>query len=131
MATDATLQLKMADGDKNDKNGGFITVHLGTDTQIQTGAIAIINARQDIESSGIANSVAAGDSKAVQDADRGLNADPQNAFQSALEGVVSKLDIFVQIVDQTSKVCVRGGCVRNDSWAYFCRSIHTPTLLGK
>jgi hypothetical protein len=115
MATDATLQLKVADSDKNHENGGFITVHLEADTQIQTGAIAIVNARQDIESSGIANSVAAGDSKVVQDADRGLNADPQNVFMSALEGVVSKLDVFVQIVDQTSKVCARSGCARNDS----------------
>jgi hypothetical protein len=123
------LELKSGERKKgDDTRQGFITVRLNTDGHID--AIAISNAHQDIERSEILRSADAADSQPIQVMDT-LTVVPQaNDFLKALESVISKLDVFVQIIDQTSKVsaCCRytENCPHRDN-----RSIRMPTLLGK
>ena len=75
---------------------GFITVQLISHDVVQMGAVAISRARQDIESSDIPKSSEIGDSQPIGILDAAVN--------NALQGVVSKLEVLVQIVDKTSKV---------------------------
>ena len=75
---------------------------------IQAGAIARSNAHEDIERGGIAKSAAAAGSGAVQAIDAAVGAvQEQGDLEKALGSVVSKLDVFVQIMDKTSQVSVR------------------------
>jgi hypothetical protein len=86
------------EGDANYPNSGFITVRLTADDHI--GAIAVSNARQDSERSGLLISVDGADAIQVVDA----SVASQSTFLMALGSVVSKLAIFVEIVDKAAKV---------------------------
>jgi hypothetical protein len=94
------------DGKTDQSNRGFISVQLSASTSTQTAADAVNNARGDIERSGIAESVATSAySKLVQATAVAVGLDPQNsAFLKALGNVLSKLDVFVRIIDKTSQV---------------------------
>jgi hypothetical protein len=97
---------------KDDKAGytrkGFITVRLSTVELTQAGEIARVNAREDIEHGGLSNSAAAADSGGVQGMDAAVAAVQEpGALETALWSVVSKLDVFVNIMDKTSQVSVR------------------------
>ena len=81
------MELK-AESDTSSPRLGSINVRLSVDDQI--GALAISSARQDSEQSGLLPST---------DATGG-----NSPLHSALKGVILKLEIFVDIVDKTSKV---------------------------
>jgi hypothetical protein len=101
------LELRSSDGTSK----GFITVKLSVYEPAQAGAIARSNAREDIERSKISKSAAAAGSGAVQATDAAVGAVQEPGdLEKALESVVSKLDIFVQIMDKTSQVSVRKPC---------------------
>jgi hypothetical protein len=103
---DATLQLKSTDGKMDETSRGLITVQLRTVTLKQTAADAVTDARDHIERSGIADSAAAAsDSKPFQAMDAAVGFDPQNSdFLRALGNVLSKLDVFIGIIDKASQV---------------------------
>jgi hypothetical protein len=90
---------------------GFITVKLSVYEAAQAGAIARSNAREDIEQGRIVKSAAAAGSGAVQAIDAAVGAVQEPGdLEKALWSVVSKLDVFVQIMDKTSQVSVRKPC---------------------
>ncbi|KIM86542.1 hypothetical protein PILCRDRAFT_4470 [Piloderma croceum F 1598] len=99
-----TVQLKVVDGHKNLENGAFITFHLKTDNLIQTDAIATTNTRQHVERIGMVNAVCTTENEAVQDVDLIVSVDQQNVLLRLLAGIISKLDLLVQIADQKSKI---------------------------
>lgn len=71
----------------------------------QAGALAVENAIRQIDASGVNRSVVANDSHAYKIIDSAANASVvQNPFLQSLSGLVSKLDLFVQIVDKTASV---------------------------
>ena len=81
---------------------------LSTAEHAQAGEIARVNAREDIEHGGISKSAAAADSEGIQCMDAAIGAVQEpGALEMALWGVVSKLDVFINIIDKTSQVSVR------------------------
>lgn len=95
------------DGKIDHAGGGCITVQLTCDTPIQTGAIAVSNALEDIKHSGILDSGITNYMSAKStDVAVEITAAINNDFLRRLSNVVSKLDVFVQVVDKASKVCV-------------------------
>ena len=106
------MQLK--DGKAGSTSKGFITVRLSTHEPTQAGEIVRSNAREDIKRGGISNSAAAAGFGVVQvmDATLGAVSEP-GGLDMALGSVVSKLDIFVKIIDKTSQVSVRKPYVWN------------------
>lgn len=95
--------MKSANG--NNATLSILTVHLSTSRATQAVAIAVNDARQDIRNTGIVISAGAADSKSFQALDSVLNTSPNTCdFLVALENVVSKLEVFVRIVDKASKV---------------------------
>lgn len=91
------------DGNVNDSNRGFIVVRLTAATLIQDGQTAIANASKDIERNRIMDSATAADTASTPDIATG-----NSTFLMALQSVVSQLNVFVQLVDAASKVCIRG-----------------------
>jgi hypothetical protein len=84
---------------------GAITLQLSAVNPTEASKNIVDNALQDISHSGVDRSAGAADSEAVQFADATAYADPaQSDFSKALENVVSKLDIFVQLLDKAAKV---------------------------
>jgi len=82
-----------------------ITVRLGIAHTNQTGTIAISNALQDIQRSGLPHAARIADSEPMQVIDAAVNTDPQQSHVlMALGNVVWKLDLLVKIVDKTAKV---------------------------
>jgi len=70
--------------------------------------IARSNTHEDIKRGGIPGSAAAGYSGAVQAADAAVGAVQElGDLEKALGSIVAKLDVFVQIMDKTSRVCGR------------------------
>jgi hypothetical protein len=103
LSTDTTLQLNAVDGEVDDICRGFITVRLVPHTINQTSAISALDASEDIElmQYGVAGHIPA------QSIDLGIGFTAKNDdFHKALASVVSKLDLFVHIVDKASMVCV-------------------------
>ena len=94
--------MRSKDGKSGYTRKGFITVRLSTAEPIQASEIARVNAREDIEHGGISNSAAAAASERVQGA-----VQESGALEMALWSVISKLDVFVHIIDKTSQVSVR------------------------
>jgi hypothetical protein len=87
---------------------GFITVRLSTVGPTEAGEIARVNAREDIERGGLSKSATAADSGGVQGMDAAVDPIQEpGALDTALWSVISKLDVFVNIVDKTSQVSVR------------------------
>jgi hypothetical protein len=100
--------LRSKDGKSGYTRKGFITVRLSTAEPTQTGEIARVNAREDMEQGGISKSAAAADSRGVQGMDAAAGAvQGPAALETVLWSVISKLDVFVQIIDRTSQVSVR------------------------
>ena len=100
-AIDATLELRMADN----KSRGTITVQLNGIDSPAAGAVPIANAMQDIRLGGVDHSAAAHDSTALKVLDGGVAAVGSTANSlNSLSNVISKLGLFVQIVDKTAKV---------------------------
>jgi hypothetical protein len=100
--------LRSKDGKAASTSKGFITVRFSTPEPTQAGEIARSNAREDIKRGGISKSAAATGSGAVQGMDAAVGVAPEpGGLEMALGSVVSKLDIFVKIVDKTSQVSVR------------------------
>jgi hypothetical protein len=103
------LELRSRDGDGKAgyTNKGFITVGISTAEHSQAGEIARVNARKDIKYEGVSKSAAAAGSGGVQGMDAVVGAVQEpGALETALWSVVSKLDVFVNIVDKTSQVSV-------------------------
>jgi hypothetical protein len=102
---DAKLELVSKGGGANHSSRGFITIRLSTGSVAQMGALALSNARQDIEHRRIMQPGAAIQPRSVQPtgAPGGDSSQPKD-FATALGNVVSKLDQFVNIMDRTSKV---------------------------
>ena len=93
------------DGSDHRSTTGHITVHLVATIMAQTGELAASNARRDVEGSDILKSVDAAQSAPMQAVGAVANIDlNSNNFLKSLKSILSKLDVFVQIVDKTSKV---------------------------
>jgi hypothetical protein len=109
------LELRSKDGKSGYTRKGFITVRLSAAELTQAGTIARVNARKDIEHGGIFKSTAAAGSEAVQGMDAVGAIQESGALETALWSIVSKLDIFVNIIDKTSQVSLRKPRSRNYS----------------
>ena len=98
---DATLELSMS----GNKSRGTITVQLNGVDNPAAGAVPIANAMRDIRLGGVDHSAATLDSTALQLLDGSVAAvgSAANTLNS-LSNVISKLGLFVQIVDKTAKV---------------------------
>ena len=97
---DTTLELRMADN----KSRGTITVQINGVDSPAAGAVPIANAMQDIRLGGVDHSAAALDSTALKVLDGGVAAVGSTANSlNSLSNVISKLGLFVQIVDKTAK----------------------------
>jgi hypothetical protein len=87
---------------------GFITIQLSAGDATQMGSLAISNARQDIERHEIGQSPAVFQFEPVQPMGAaGSNVSQQQQqgdFGTALWNIVSKLELFIAIMDRTSKV---------------------------
>jgi hypothetical protein len=106
---DTTLELKAADGKADDKGCGTITLRLRAIERSKAGENVIKSTRQDIQLSGVDQFSTDNESETAQVLDVALGADiRQSPFMKSLWGIVSKLDVFVQVVDKTSKVCEIG-----------------------
>ena len=104
---DVTLELKAIGGNPDNKNRGTITMQLNAIDNSKAGVVAAGNTLQDIKFGGIDHSSAVADSNTSQVL--GVSAPAaaaQSDFVKPLWGVMSKLDLFVQIVDKTAKVCM-------------------------
>jgi hypothetical protein len=97
--------LRSKDGKSGYTRKGFIRIRLNTAELTQAGGIARANAREDIEHGGISESAAAADSRGMG-APIGAVQEP-GALETALWSVVSKLNLFVNIIDKASQVSVR------------------------
>jgi hypothetical protein len=98
---DVTLELWMTDN----KSRGTITVQLNGVDSPAAGAVPIANAMQDIRLGGVDHSAAILDSTALKLLDGGVAAVGSTANSlNSLSNVISKLGLFVQIVDKTAKV---------------------------
>lgn len=97
---DIVLDLK---GSSGHSHLGSLVVKFQAITQTEAGNLAMQAAKDDIDTSDINRSANMGDSTAVQamDAIQGV---PQNDFVNALANVISKLDMFVQLVDNLAQV---------------------------
>jgi hypothetical protein len=106
LSADAMLQLKAMDGKMDETSRGFITVQFSTAAPTQPASLAVTNARDDIVRRGLTDSLAADtDSKPMKVMDVAVGLDPMNTgFTMALESILSKLDVFVRIVDKGSQV---------------------------
>ena len=105
---DATLELKATDGRSDYSDCGTIAVRLGAVDSSKAGAIVISNTLQDIKLSGVDHLAVATESEVYQVVDAGVTAgSKQSVFLDSLYGVMSKLEIFVQIVDKAAKVSMR------------------------
>jgi hypothetical protein len=106
-SSDAVLQLRSREGRPDTTIKGLITVRLTASDSAQAGAIATSIARQDIERSDIATVTALADSRPAQVIGTSVNFLSQPGdIVTLLESVVSKLGLFVRIVDQAAKVSV-------------------------
>jgi hypothetical protein len=83
------------------RRGGVITVKLEPVDSPKLGAIVVQNATDDLKLRGVSS--ASDTSRFVQGVDRAANIDA-NSLLKSLEGVVSKLDLFVTLVDNAAKV---------------------------
>ena len=98
---DVTLELWMTDN----KSRGTITVQLNGIDSPAAGAVPIANAMQDIRLGRVDHSAAALDSTALKHLDGSVAAVGSTANSlNSLSNVISKLGLFVQIVDKTAKV---------------------------
>ena len=103
-AVDAVLELRSTKG-SDSTIIGLISVRLSTSDPAQAGAMAISNAQQDIKRGDIAKFTGLADSEPARVVGAAVDivAHPGNIVTS-LESVVSKLGVFVRIVDQAAKV---------------------------
>jgi len=70
--------------------------------------IALSSAREDIERGGIAKAASAAGSGAARVMDTAIGAVQESGYlETTLWSVVSKLDVFVQIIEKTSKVSMQ------------------------
>jgi hypothetical protein len=84
---------------------GAITIQLNTVDSALFSAITTSNARQDIDHSEIVKATGLAPSTPRQTIDAAYNVGPKSSnFLQPLQSVISKLDIFVQIMDKISKV---------------------------
>ena len=98
------MELRSTEGRADDAIKGSITVRLTASDPTQAGSIAISNARRDIERSDIAKFP---ESEPIQVVETAVNVVSQSRdIVTALGSVVSKLDLFVRIVDQAATVSV-------------------------
>ena len=125
---DATLELSMS----GNKSRGTITVQLNGVDNPAAGAVPIANAMRDIRLGGIDHSAAALDSTALQLLDGSVAAigSAANTLNS-LSNVISKLGLFVQIVDKTAKVNISHRHITCQFIDDIRRSIHMPLSHGK
>jgi hypothetical protein len=85
-----------------------ITVCFSINEPTQAGMIALFNAREDIERGGIAKAAAAAGSGAAGVMDTAMGTvQVSEDLQTTLWNVVSKLDVFVQIIEKTSAVSMQ------------------------
>ena len=101
---DATLELRSKESSLDNSKKGLITIRLSTSDPVQTGALAVSNARQDIERSGILKLAANANSEHAQVL--GAAIDTTGRLATALAIILSKLDVFIDIIDKTSKVSI-------------------------
>jgi hypothetical protein len=119
------LDLETPDG----KRGAIITLKLESVTLHKTGVIAVKSAMEDIESRRVGSTPHT--SKFVRGVEQTVNAESSDVLKS-LESVVSKLDIFVTIVDKAAKVLVeRYVKYVVIDYEFVNRYIHTQTSLGR
>jgi hypothetical protein len=97
--TDVNLDLETPDG----KRGAIITLRLESVVPQRAGVIAVKSAKADIESRRVGSP--SDTSKFVQGLEQVANAGSSDVLKS-LESIVSKLDLFVTIVDKAAKVLV-------------------------
>ena len=98
------MELRSNDGTSQ----GYITVRLSICEPDQAGAIAHANAREDLEHGAILGYAAAGYSGAVRIADSAVGVVQQPGdLENVLGSIVSKLNVFIQIMDKTSQVSGR------------------------
>jgi hypothetical protein len=101
------LNLRSRNGKTDHTSKGVVTVCLSINEPTQAGMIALSNAREDIERGGIAKAAAAG-SGAARVMDTAMGAvQVSEDLQTRLWSVVSKLDVFVQIIEKTSTVSMQ------------------------
>jgi hypothetical protein len=106
---DTTSELRLKIGKLGYARKDFITIRLNTTEPTRAGKIARINTHEDIEHSGISKSAAAtADSRRSQGMDPaiGVVREP-GSLETALWSVVSKLNVFINIIDKASQVSVR------------------------
>lgn len=102
--TDVTLDIKSISGRPDRGRTGYIIVCLSTIDPAQGAAIAVGNARQDADRRGLGRSAAIADSETTLGSGvLDLDSDVVQ-FAKALQNVVSKLNLFVQMVDAIAKV---------------------------
>jgi hypothetical protein len=110
---EAILELRLTESGSHKSDKGIITVQLSTIDPTQIGALAISNARQYIERGRIMKSAATAESEPVQATRNAAVVVSQPVdLAIAFSGVVSKLDLFIQIIDKASRVSMRRICMR-------------------
>jgi hypothetical protein len=123
---DVSLDLETADNSR----GCTITVKLEPVDAHEAGLTAVRNAADDIRR--IDTSPTSKAAEIVQGIDLVVDNYP-STFLNSLLGVISKLDLFVTLVDKVAKVTVESIQFEGSFMLTQCpdRYIHTPILLGK
>ena len=125
---DTTLELRMTDN----KSHGTITVQLNGVDSPAAGSVPVANAMQDIRLGGVDHSAAALDSTTLKLLDGGVAAVGSTANSlNSLSNVISKLGLFVQIVDKTAKVNISHRHITCQFIDDIRRSIRMPLSHGK
>jgi hypothetical protein len=107
MNTEVELDLSTSDHQRNPQGTSRIKIHICVQKSDVAAAAAITDARKDASTAGIGSAITV--SEYADNAQTAISS--QSGTFSALGAVLSKIDVFVNIVDQTANV--RGsGCLK-------------------
>jgi hypothetical protein len=104
--TDTVIELRKVEDGANGAITGLLTIKLEAGDAAQLGAVAVANARQDIELSNVGAPI--GGYSTVHDAADAVTASgiTDSNFAKSLGSVVMKINIIVEVIDKTAKVII-------------------------
>jgi hypothetical protein len=106
--TDTVIELRKHEDGANGTIACLLTVKLDANDAAQLGALAVANARQDVELNHIGTPIATyGTAQDAMDA-VGASGIIDSAFAQSLGRIVAKINVIVEIVDKTARVSISG-----------------------
>jgi hypothetical protein len=105
---DTVIELRKREDGANGTIACLLTVKLDANDTAQLGALAVANARQDVELNQIGTLIATyGTAQDAVDA-VGASGITDSAFAQSLGRIVAKINVIVEVVDKTARVSISG-----------------------